>query len=283
MAQDAVNFGQRHPHMVELNNEIARVRGEIGGEVQSIRASLAEQMGTLRHQIATLSERLGEMQRAAGATAGDRLHVAQLQEQIAGKQSLHDRYRAVYEQTLANDAAFRADIRVVSRAVPATRPAGPSAASRAVIGAMIGGLLATAFVVTRTWLSDRCGLSLDDAARLANAPALGSVPEVRGWSGRHQLANSTRGGSSSAFETVRGILYRMQLGEPRALGRVIMVSSPSKGDGKSSLVTALARTGAQDGLRCVAVDCDFHRAALAGLVDQSRERWPDESGRTAPP
>ena len=45
------------------------------------------------------------------------------------------------------------------------------------------------------------------------------------------------------------------------------------------MVTALARTGAHDGLRCVAVDCDFHRAALAGLVDQRPERWLDEFGQ----
>ncbi len=279
MAQDAVNFGQRHPRMVALENEIKRIRGEIGAEVQAVRAGLAEQARTLRTQTAALGERLTQMQQAAGVTARDRLQLAQLQEKIAGKQSLHDRYRAVYEQTLANDAVFRADARVVSRAVPATRPAGPSAPLRAVIGAMIGGLLAIAFVVSRTWLSDRI-MSLDDAARLANAPALGSVPEVGGWARRHRLADLDRiGALSPAFETVRGILYRMQLGDRRALGRVIMVSSPGKGDGKSSLVTALVRTGAHDGLRCVAIDCDFHRAALSGLIGQRPARWLDEYGQ----
>ena len=279
MAQDAVDYGQRHPRMIALQNEVARIHGEIGGEVLAIRGSLEQQAKTLRTQTAALGERLNEMQRAAGATAGDRLHLAQLQEKIAGKQSLHDRYRAVYEQTLANDAVFQASARVVSRAMPATRPAGPSASLRAVIGAMIGGLLAAAFVVARTWLSDRV-TSLDDAARLANTAPLGSVPEVGGWLGRSSPAEVAETGTRSpAFETIRGILYRMRLDEGHALGRVIMVSSPGKGDGKSSLVAALARTGAHDGLRCVAIDCDFHRASLAGLVRQRPLRWLDEYGQ----
>ena len=59
--------------------------------------------------------------------------------------------------------------------------------------------------------------------------------------------------------------------------KVIMVTSPLSQDGKSSLVAAMVRIGARDGMRCLAVDCDFHRPSLAHKIDVRPKLYLNES------
>jgi polysaccharide biosynthesis transport protein len=73
---------------------------------------------------------------------------------------------------------------------------------------------------------------------------------------------------------MRGILLRIQyLGRDGVVPNVLLVTSPSPTDGKTSLVVTMARIAARDGLKCLAIDCDFRRSALAEAVDAKPQQW----------
>jgi succinoglycan biosynthesis transport protein ExoP len=156
-------------------------------------------------------------------------------------------------------------------------PSGPSARLRAVLGMAVGLFIAMAAIFTRRWLTDRV-VSLDDAAQITGARPLGTVPWVGGWRRRAGLAEIViRRRQDPITETVRGILYRLGVGDEDVC-RVVMVTSPSQGDGKSTLIVAMARVAAQDGLRCIAIDCDFHRPSLARIVRRQPRNYLDQRG-----
>ncbi|MGH7634059.1 MAG: CpsD/CapB family tyrosine-protein kinase, partial [Gemmatimonadaceae bacterium] len=77
-----------------------------------------------------------------------------------------------------------------------------------------------------------------------------------------------RSGSSEAFRTLRTNLIFSQAVQTL---RVMVVTSPSPQDGKTTTVANLAVTFAQQGMRVVIVDCDLRRARLHTLFRTSRE------------
>ena len=54
---------------------------------------------------------------------------------------------------------------------------------------------------------------------------------------------------------------------------MLLVISPSPTDGKTSLVVTMAKIAASDGLRCLAIDYDFRRPALAGAGAAKPKQW----------
>ena len=68
--------------------------------------------------------------------------------------------------------------------------------------------------------------------------------------------------NSGITETLRGILLRLNLSAVEDPKKVILVTSSEPAEGKTSFCIALGRTAAQDGLRCLVVDCDFRRPSF---------------------
>jgi capsular exopolysaccharide synthesis family protein len=273
-AESVVNLGPRHPQMVSFQNELDKVRGEIRGEVAAVRGSLAERAAILQTRETTLARRLGAAAATAAANAKDRTEQTQLVAETASKQKLYDLYRERYEQTVANLQLFSADARIVSHAVPPLDPASPSPPLLGVVGGAMGLMLGAGALVARRWLHDGVETP-DEAERICGVPALGGIPRLGGRRPRRgKVADLVVGQPHGGLtETVRGILYRIQRCEgPQGPPKVVLVTSPLPRDGKSSLAAAMARVAAQDGFRCLAIDGDFRRPALAHLMGV-KPRW----------
>jgi polysaccharide biosynthesis transport protein len=266
LAENALNFGPRHPRMISFQNEIEKVRTELRAEVLAIKVGLQERAATLGYQEELLGERLRDASIAAATSAEGRAALDQLGSEARSKQALYDRYRERYEQTIANQAIFGAKARIASRAEPPVEPSGPSPPVQGAVGGVLGMTLVAAWLVGRRWMHDDIE-SLDEAVRVSGAKPLGAIPRVGGnKAGRGFSDLVARFPQGTAAETVRGILHRLGAGRHDNPLRIVMVTSPTQRDGKSSLVAAMARIGARDGLRCLAIDCDFHRAGLGRLV-----------------
>ncbi len=100
----------------------------------------------------------------------------------------------------------------------------------------------------------------DELEALFPAPVLASVPRV-GHSGRGPFSPWTF--PPAAFEQVR--MLRVQL-DLAVQAPVIMVTSAGAGDGKTTLVGALAAAFSEGGRDVIVVDLDLHRPSLAKLL-----------------
>ena len=126
------------------------------------------------------------------------------------------------------------------------------------IGGLMGLLASIAAMVCRRWLHHRVE-TLAEAQQICGVAALGGIPRVGGWGARRaSLTDAVLDEPQSALAaTIRGILYQVALSRTTNPVKVVMVTSPFRQDGKSSLVAAMVRLGARDGLRCLALECDF--------------------------
>jgi succinoglycan biosynthesis transport protein ExoP len=137
-----------------------------------------------------------------------------------------------------------------------------TAAGFAALGLVVGGIL---YIEVR---GKRVNSSLD-VSQILGLQVIGAIPLI-------PTAAITRAGGNSARyrrwrtllnESMRGVMVRL-LHEARAgQSQVVMVSSASAGEGKSTLATNLAVAMARAGYRTLLVDFDLRRPTLGDLFD----------------
>jgi Mrp family chromosome partitioning ATPase/capsular polysaccharide biosynthesis protein len=144
----------------------------------------------------------------------------------------------------------------------------PEPKKSAIFGFALGlvlGMIAV-FIVERF---DRSLRSLASVASVFRAPILTALPKVRlpitETDGRPRPAKPL-------VEPVRRVNTTLRLREPlpeQAAPCVILCTSPDAGDGKSTLVAAMALVRRDAGERVAVVEADFHRPVLAQLLGVS--------------
>ncbi len=148
--------------------------------------------------------------------------------------------------------------------------AGPHLLPYALSGAALGFLLLAGLAV----LMDLADLSYRNPEEIANnlgVPVLGHIPIIDASrideNAQHVDASITsihhsKGRVSEAYRTVRTGLYFSQFGRDL---KVVQVTSPVPGDGKSTLSCNLAVSMAQSGRRVLLIDADFRRPRIGKI------------------
>jgi capsular exopolysaccharide synthesis family protein len=117
-------------------------------------------------------------------------------------------------------------------------------------------------------LSQREGA--DTAAAVTGAEVKEKLPDkknivvIRGQKVRFQPKSI----AAEAYRTIRTAIF---FGVPKGQAKTILITSPTAGDGKSTLVSNLGLTMAQAGQKTIVVDCDFRRPMQHNIFDIGRE------------
>ena len=148
---------------------------------------------------------------------------------------------------------------------PAVVPAAPSSPNHrqdAALGFVAGLVLGIGFAFLRERMDDRIhGRAELEAA--VGAPVLAVVPKVKGWRKRSQTPLVTTSASGSpAAEAYRTLRTNLQFISHDGSTRVISVTSPEAGEGKTTTVANLAATLARTGKRVVALSADLRKPRL---------------------
>ena len=193
--------------------------------------------------------------------------ISQVDQSIAtlSKQGGDAATQAAVAQQLQQLRAARASLNGTTQVIePASAPSSPISPhpGRNARVAFILALLIAAALVPLLEAMDRRLREPEELEKLSDAPLLGSIPDA---------AFPGRGSGPyvhEAFQTLRAGLTYFNI--DRTLGSVL-VCSPTRGDGKTTVAANLARALAEDGRNVIAVDCDLRRPQLAkrlGVADQ---------------
>lgn len=158
-----------------------------------------------------------------------------------------------------------------------TSPSSPNTRLALALGALVGVALGVAFAVLRFTL-DRRVRSPEKVERETGVAVVGAIPSVPSFTGENRLipfesSPSSRGLSNETFamaEAMRELRTNIQFMDVDKPPRVIVVSSPLPGDGKSTMSANLAITLAANGQRVVLIDGDLRRptqASIFGLLE----------------
>lgn len=248
-------------------------RPQRGGEADTVRVVAPKYVAyvtapsTVREVAPTVSENPNDIEDAVDA------NVATDTGNVSIRVRLPSPQRAARTANAFADAAVAFSQRdpllvgqIVSRALPPDTPASPPRRLLEAASLFVGGLLGilTAIVLERarprlrTWR---------EIGRITGYPVVGRIPALRNVRTRPTAAFADAR-SASAFRILRANL------EPQLREReidVIVVTSPSPGDGKTTVSALLAEAFARLGMRVLLIDGDLRRPGLARMVREVPE------------
>ena len=293
----AVRFGEGHPDLVDVRRRIKILEESLGlsaGETwdeidrqpQKSNAPInfvSIYVNTLNGRLSTAEEQLAELDRvyAQEQEKANSLQKFQMQDEafrkdLEGTQRLFDAVVSRLEEIsiirdhggdtmkpLANpELGYRVAPTLVACVVPG-----------AFMGLLAG--LGLSYVFEKSSATFR---SPEEIRSALKAPVIGRIPVIdRHHTDTHDLANISamictvhRHGSSIAesYRAVRTSLYYSTGGQ---LNKVIQVTSPLPGDGKSTLAANLAVTIAKSGKHVLIIDADFRKPTLHQLFGINAE------------
>ena len=183
---------------------------------------------------------------------------------------LDDRIKEV--NVNATEEAGALNINILEMARPPSSPSRPQKARVMAMALVLGLMLGGGLALLRDMLDSRLR-SADEIGAALDLPVVGIVPMMAS-----KLSIQDRGQKvhkepmshvSESFRTIRTALF---FGVPKEKSQVFLITSPTPGDGKSSVVSNLAIAMAQSGQKTLILDGDLRKPMQHKLFELKSKR-----------
>lgn len=260
----AENLREEHPKLIKLDEKIARAeqlievfQQQTTEQLQDTREALERKMETMEGLITRWEDRVVELNRRYGEYERLKMNVVRMQ-------SLYDPLLALVQNVDLNQNIDQELVNVLDRA--SAIPAG----GRWYVMAGAAAFALFAFGVFTVLVQERMdGRVLDAGDVRAVHPGLplATIPKVRFARHREGGAPTAAGKDqlilSESFRVLRGAIQNHFHGMP--VPRLLLVSSPHAGEGKTTVSLQLARTLAFAGRSVLLIDADLRRKELTAV------------------
>ena len=255
------------PKMQQLQGQIAEVDNQLRAELEEIRKSARSNLKATRIQEAQLKEKLGRAKRDMIELQQRNIRYSILKREVDTNRSLYDGLLQRLKEVGVAGGVGLNNISVVDKAQVPMVPFKPSLSRNLSLGLMIG-LLVGLMVA---WLLEHMDDSIrfvEDVERETGTPVLGAVPKLKTDAARGSpVAMSPHADPTSPFsEAYRSVRTALQFSTASGTPRRLVVTSTSKGEGKSTTAVALAINLAQMGKPVLIVDADLRNPALHKIL-----------------
>ena len=228
------------------------------GLISTVRQNIEDadiQISFLEHSIADLETQLIEQGLALS-------QLEEIEQETAAKRLFYDSLRGRLRETSIQTGLQRADSRMTSNATLLTNPISPNKSRLMGLGLFFGALIGATYILGKNLISPKVS-SASRLSALTNLPVLASLP-VFSLSTRMQRVQTPRTATSDS-EAVRGLRNALQIQKTQH-GRppqVILFTSTSSGEGKTTIATAIAASFGQAGQKVLLIDCDTRRGTAS--------------------
>ncbi|MDB5297706.1 MAG: hypothetical protein JWO31_3689 [Phycisphaerales bacterium] len=270
-------LGANHPNVKTAEIQAADLRAEIAGD-DAPRLAVPKDTGADRmfvdNWLAVMKETLARSERREKALAGlfdaqqaeavklnaKAAELAQMEVDARRLEKVLDLIDTrMKEVNVAGNADSINSVTVLEVAKPDGSPVRPVRSRTLGLAVVVGLMLGLGGALALDWADQRVR-SADEAAELLGIPVLGVVPHIAGKLTTPRRAQEIhvqpRSDVSEAYRTVRTAIY---FGAPEVKSKTILVTSPSPGDGKSTLASNLALAIAQANRRALLIDADCRK------------------------
>lgn len=290
-----ISYLPEHPAVIELNNKIQVVRGEMIRELQSKRE-------TYQIRNEQLAARFAELKRQYYSVPEKALRLARLEREVKVNSDIYALLETKHQEALIRGAEKIVEVTQLQPAFASPLPVNvPNTLLNMFIGAIIGCLLGLMIGFVQESFDTSLG-TIEDVESFLGLPVLGVLPHAgddvtshasqmgatgatkssvrpwfAGWFGRgrqSKFAERAGRGRSAAdlsllyapksalaesYRSLRTNVLFTSLGKPL---QVVQLTSVAIGEGKTSVIVNLAVSMAQAGKRVLVIDADLRRPAI---------------------
>jgi len=255
-----------HPKMVKLDEDIARAQKLIEVYRQQNHDQIVAARQALQIKIDNVQKFINEWE-AKVADVNERLAKADgLKQEVLSKQRMYDRLSALNDNVQVSQHIDQDTLDILDQASPAKRSY-TQAKTMLTQSIIIGLGLGLGVIFLLAVRDDRFG-SLIEVTEKFGDTVVGQVPEVPEISGAEPLAlledNDDRHMYAESYRNLRSAL--LYLGVEGRRPKTLLVTSSVPDEGKSTVVTNLARALAMGGSKVLLVDGDLRKGRLHELL-----------------
>lgn len=273
-------YDETHPEVTAIDKKIEETKARLAKEEKDIKSTTSSYNPL--HQV--LTEKVNEAEAAFMSltkqkdeiTAQINAHFEELREWSPAQLEFYRLKRDVEiynAQIIALETKMREaeifsqarseSIKVMDKARAPEEPLKPRLKLNLVLGAFVGMLLGVTFAVAKNYFKDTY-LRLEEAVRqldaLPESPSfLGVLPSIKKRSSYRLPLMVHDAPSSRTAEAFRVLQAKLPFLNPGAAVKTILVTSATRGEGKSTISSNLAVTLAQRGNRVLLIDADMRR------------------------
>src|SRR5215469_5574855 len=278
-AQITTQFGSGYPKEEELGNQLKQVRKEMADERTSSLSRLRDGYLSAVEKEKMLGGEFDQQKKQANQLNESAIDYSILKRDADSNRELYDSLQQRLKEAGVSAGLKSSNIRIVDLALTPTSPVAPRVAQNLMLG-FLGGLAAGIALAFALENMDKTVRSVDEASVISTLPALGAIPLQASRNGHlRTLATGWREGQteslalvtharpkSGAAEAYRALRTAILLSTHGAPPRVILVTSPSPQEGKTTIAANAAIVLAQRGSRVLLVDADLRRPGLERML-----------------
>jgi len=222
----------------------------------------------MRVKLNTLKRSINEKTRQINAMSPHETKSAELEMRVTTLENTYARLSSDYESLSINKESAISNVRILSLAQPNPHPVSPNLARNMVLALALGILLAIIITLTLEAMDNRIH-SERSLELVVMRLALAQIPRMA--EPGMKLAALSDGSNGPILEQMRILRNNLSIAM-QANQRIIAVTSPGIGEGKSTTSFNLAVTMSLDGRRVILIDADLRSPRLHTYLGLRNEK-----------
>ena len=252
----------------ELASQLKQKGPAVGDTETGVRQDfIKEQLSSLQVQIQETEKNIEELQKSVvGVNSASQ--IANIERQIAEQTQKLNSLQANYANFLANSQEGAVNIlNVVEPANLPTRSVGTNKFLIMALAGMVGFSLGSGAAYLLEYL-DKTVKNTSDVERIFKLPVIGYISEITEHESKATyIANNPNSILAENFRLLRSNIEFFRISNPI---KAILITSPSQGNGKTTVASNLALSISQGEQDVILVDADLRRPALHSSLNLPR-------------
>lgn len=257
-----------HPSIAEVDAKLAHLAELQMAEAKRITSVARTRWESLDEQTSSIQLEISQRDLDVRRQSADQLAIRQLEREADASRRLYEMFLTRMNEASEQVKLESADARILSVAESPLHTYSQSR-QRAVLIALIAGILAGMVLVFLRDRLDNTLRSVDQLRRVTGMDVLGTTPSLKGVKSSADVFRKVAVRPNSHFaEAIRGLRTSILSSHGEKPPKVIMFTSSLPGEGKSLLAALMALSSYRMNKKTIIVDCDFRRPKIGQMVGE---------------
>lgn len=275
-------FTDKHPEVQDVNEQIANITKNMLSQLMAQKNALQRAADSLKVEIEKLREQLKALPESG-------LQLARLERDVKLNMEVYTLLEQKHQEALIQEAEKIEEVTIVKPALKPTSPINPpQTASVTFVGTVLGMILGLVFAFIMETMDTSIG-TIEDVEAYLEVPVVGIIPYIAPEDIKdillkkshieqsdEILARNARlvthfAPKSTLAESYRALRTNIQFSCLEREAKLLIFTSSSPGEGKSSTTMNLAMVMAQAGSKVLLVDADLRKPMVNKVFGLDRE------------
>jgi capsular exopolysaccharide synthesis family protein len=259
-------YGHKHPKMIAAEADLQDAERRLKAEIDKSANNIRKELDLAAAQESRFREMIARQQTEMRKVSGKGFKLKQLEREVEANRQLYETFLARFKEADIADEYNVSNARIIDRAIVPITPFKPNRKRMVMIAVVMGLGIGVLVAFLRNHL-DNTFKTKEDVENFLKLPVIGMLPKIRsrplGKSEPERLVLSEpRSPFAEAINDIRTAILFSRIDTPP---KVVLITSPLPGEGKTTLALNLALAFSRRG-RTLLIDADLRKGRLEELL-----------------